>query len=219
MTRSFSCWVKRLSSEHRCSEITGRSCSMELKGSSSSEPVTVVIVRDIKPSRIADFEQWVKDVNQVVRKFDGYLGMDVIRPGDHAHPEYVIVLRFEEYEHSRAWMSSSARAAWVKKSEEMTLGETYIEEAHGFEPWFTLPDHSTFSAPPAKYKMSLLTILAIYPPLMATSTILAVLFRGWPGYLLILISVILLVPAMTYFIMPWMTRLFRFWLYPETAAS
>ena len=192
---------------------------MVLNENTSPEPVTVVIVRDIKPSRIADFENWVKDISPVVRRFDGYLGMDVIRPGDHTHPEYVIVLRFEEYEHSRAWMGSTERAAWVKKSEEMTMGETYIQEAHGFEPWFTLPDHSTISAPPAKYKMSVLTILAIYPPLMVTSTILAMIFQGWPGYLLILMSVILLVPAMTYAIMPWMTRLFRFWLYPETAAS
>ena len=192
---------------------------MELKGNTNSEPVTVVFLRDIRPDRIDDFEEWIKDISQVVRRFDGYLGMDVIRPGDHSHPEYVIVLRFDKYEHLRAWMGSIEREAWVKKSEKMTIGETYIQEAHGFEPWFTLPDHSRTSSPPAKYKLVLLTILALYPPLLAASTILAVLLRAWPPSLLILMSVILLVPAMTYYIMPWTTRLFRFWLYPESAAS
>lgn len=192
---------------------------MEYEGKSSPEPVTVVFVRNVKPNRRNDFEEWAKGINQAVKGFEGYLGMDVIRPGDHSHPEYVIVLRFDEYEHLRAWMGSTEREVWVEKSEEMMIGETHIQEAHGFEPWFTLPDHSTASAPPAKYKMALVTILAIYPPLLALSTILSSLLHGWPTALVILLNLLLLVPAMTYYIMPWMTRLFCFWLYPEAPAS
>ncbi|MEE9215866.1 MAG: antibiotic biosynthesis monooxygenase [Anaerolineales bacterium] len=185
----------------------------------SSEPVTVVFVRNVRPERIQDFEEWVKGITKAVREFEGYQGADIIRPSDHSHPEYVIVLRFDEYAHLRAWMGSVEREMWVKKSEEMTIGETYIQEAHGFEPWFTLPDHFAATAPPAKSKMALLTILAIYPPLLAVSTILALLMQGWPRFAIILLTVILLVPAMTYYIMPWMTRLFRPWLYPNAAAS
>lgn len=192
---------------------------MEYEGKSSSEPVTVIFVRNVKPNRMNDFEEWAKGINQAVKGFEGYLGADVIRPGDHLHPEYVIVLRFDEYEHLRAWMGSTERDVWVKKSEEMTIGDAHIQEAHGFEPWFTLPNHSTTSAPPVRYKMALVTILAIYPPLLAISTILSSLLQGWPKALVILLSLFLLVPAMTYYIMPWMTRLFRFWLYPEASAS
>lgn len=185
----------------------------------SVEPVTAVFVRDVKPDRMSDFEEWAEGIIQAVRRFDGYLGADVIRPGDHSHPEYVIVLRFDEYEQLRTWMGSKVREEWLKKSEELTIGETYIQEAHGFEPWFTLPDHSASSAPPARYKMALITILAIYPPLLVVSTILSSVLQGWPRALLILLSVLILVPAMTYYIMPWMTRLFRSWLYPNAAAS
>lgn len=192
---------------------------MGLEVKMSSEPVTVVFVRNVKPERILDFEDWVKGVIQVVKGFEGYLGADIIRPGDHSHPEYVIVLRFDEYPHLRVWMESIERKEWVKRSEEMTIGETFIQETHGFEPWFTLPDHSAASTPPARYKMASLTILAIYPPLLAVSTVLSSLLQGWPRALIILLTVLLLVPAMTYFIMPWTTRLFRSWLYPKTAAS
>ncbi len=171
----------------------------------SVEPVTAVFVRDVKPDRMSDFEEWAEGIIQAVRRFDGYLGADVIRPGDHSHPEYVIVLRFDEYEQLRTWMGSKVREEWLKKSEELTIGETYIQEAHGFEPWFTLPDHSASSVPPARYKMALITILAIYPPLLVVSTILSSVLQGWPRALLILLSVLILVPAMTYFIMPWMT--------------
>ncbi len=192
---------------------------MEYEGKSSSEPVTVVFVRNVKPSRMNDFEEWVKGINQAVKGFEGYLGVDVIRPGDHSHPEYVIVLRFDKYDHLRAWMGSTEREVWVKKSEEMMIGETHIQEAHGFEPWFTLPIHSSASASPAKFKMALVTILAIYPPLLAVNTILSLLLPGWPMALVTLLNLFLLVPAMTYYIMPWMTRLFRSWLYPEAPAS
>ena len=65
--------------------------------------------------------------------------------------------------------------------------------------------------------MALLTILALYPPLLALSTLLSRLLHVWPRPLLMLLTVLLLVPTMTYTIMPWMTRLFRAWLYPETA--
>jgi uncharacterized protein len=189
------------------------------EGKSSSEPVTMLLVRNVRPGRLKDFEEWLKGINQVVRGFDGYLGMDTIRPRDHSHPEYVIVARFDNYEHLRAWMGSRERAEWVKKSEDMTIGETLIQEAHGFEPWFTLPNQSAASTPPARYKMALLTILAIYPSLLALSTLLSYLLPNLPRPLLILLNVILLVPAMTYFIMPRMTRLFRTWLYPKVSPS
>ena len=192
---------------------------MEYEGKSSSQPVTVVLVRNVRADRLNEFEEWVKGINQVVKGFEGYLGTDLIRPRDHSHPEHVIVIRFDDYEHLRAWMGSKEREEWVKRSEEMTIGEIHVQEAHGFQPWFTLPDHSAASIAPARYKMALLTILALYPPLLALSTLLSYLLHGWPRALLMLLTVLLLVPAMTYIIMPWITRLFRSWLYPKATPS
>lgn len=183
---------------------------------SNSEPVTMLLARTVRPNRLKDFEEWVTGVKQVVRRFEGYLGTDIIRPRDHSHPEYVIMARFDNYEHLRAWMNSREREELLKKSEDLTIGTTHVQEAHGFEPWFTLPERSAASLPPPKYKMALLTILTIYPLLLFLSTLLSYLLPNWPRPLLILLNVILLVPAMTYYIMPWMTQLFRPWLYPET---
>jgi antibiotic biosynthesis monooxygenase (ABM) superfamily enzyme len=191
--------------------------AMKNEGKSSSEPVTVLLVRNVRPERVNDFEAWVKGVNQVVRGFEGYLGTDLIRPRDASHPEYVIVLRFDSYEHLGAWMGSAEREEWVKRSEDLTIGEIQLQEADGLAPWFTLPGPSAALVSPPKYKMALLTILALYPPLLALSTLLSRLFHVWPRPLLMLLTVLLLVPTMTYTIMPWMTRLFRPWLYPETA--
>ncbi len=191
---------------------------MESEQKSGSEPITVLLVRDVKPDRVGDFEEWVRGINQVVKGFAGYLGTDLIRPRDRSHPEYAIVLRFDGYEHLGAWMGSTERAEWVKRSEDMTIGEIQLQEAEGLAPWFTLPGHSAALTAPPKYKMALLTILALYPSLLILSTMLLQLVHRWPRPLAMLLTVVLLVPIMTYTIMPAMTRLFRHWLYPGSPA-
>ena len=182
------------------------------------EPVTALIVRDVGPDRIRDFEKWIAGFNQVADAFDGCRGTEVIRSRDHDLPEYVVVVRFDDCGHLGAWMGSNERAEWMRKAKELTTDGVQVQEVHGLVPCFSLPDPGAASTQPARYKMTLLTILALYPPLLALSTLLMVLFRRWPRPLLIFLSVVLLVPAMTYVLMPWMTRLFRSWLYPGSSA-
>jgi antibiotic biosynthesis monooxygenase (ABM) superfamily enzyme len=180
-----------------------------------SEPVTALIVRQVKPDRLADFERWANGMTAIVSKFPGYLGTNVIRPTDKARMEYVIVARFNNYENLRAFMTSSEREDYLKESTEMTVGDMVVKETHGLAAFFTLPNSQKNPTVPAKYKMAILTILALYLPLLAISTITAVLFRGLPRPLLLLISLCMLVPLMTWFIMPWTTWLFRKWLFPK----
>ncbi len=189
---------------------------MEKIGLKAEPQVTALIVFEILPGRMEEFEDWLKGVTQVVKGFEGYKGVDIIRPRDHDHPEYVIVLRFDQYDHLKAWTESPLRAEWLKKSEKLIATTPSFQEAHGFDPWFTLPEHVHATVTPSKFKMSVITIIALYPPLLLLSTLLAALFPEWPKALLLMLSVLILVPTMSYLIMPWMTRLFRFWLYPKT---
>ena len=183
-----------------------------------AEPVTAVIVRRVKPARMLDFEAWTRGMIPIARQFEGFLGTNVIRPPDSAHPEYVMVARFDTFEHLKAFMASSEREEYLQKSEGMTVGEMSVQELDGFESFFSLPGAPVPSAPPARYKIAILTILGLYPPLLLISTLIAAVFHGLPRPLLVLFSLLVLVPLMTHFIMPWITRLFHFWLYPKTAA-
>lgn len=190
---------------------------MENNSKPQSEPVTALIARVVRPEYLQEFEQWITGMNQIARNFEGFLGVNVIRPHDTAHPEYVIVVRFDEYTHLKAFMTSAEREEYLKKSERLTIGELTVQEMQGFESFFTLPDRSGIQGRPAMYKMAILTILALYPPLLGLSTLFTALFHGFPRPLLILITLVVLVPIMTYFIMPWVTSLFRFWLYPKAS--
>ncbi len=178
-----------------------------------TEPVTTIISRMVKPDRVQDFETWLSGINRIVRVFDGYLGMDVIRPGDHDHREYVIILRFNDYDGLKKWQGSQAQREWIEKSDVMTVGETILQEAHGLESWFTLPSRQATVHPPAKYKMAVLTAAAIYPLIMLIGTAITFLPIEPPAPIAILITVILASISMTYYLMPWTTRRFRSWLF------
>lgn len=180
-----------------------------------SEPVTALIVRQVKPDRLADFETWINGMTPIASKFLGYLGTDIIRPRDKLHSEYVIVARFDNYDNLKAFMTSEEREEYIKQSAEMTVGEMVIKEKHGLASFFTLPDERSTADIPPKYKMAILTILALYLPLLGISTLTAMIFHGLPRALLLLISLCVLVPLMTWVIMPWTTWLFRRWLFPK----
>jgi len=188
---------------------------MDNNSESLSEPITALIVRTVRQDRLQDFEDWIGGMNQIARKFKGFLGVNIIRPVNSAHLEYVIIVRFDDYENLRSFMTSTEREDYLRKSEPMTVGELSVQEMSGMESFFTLPETQKVSIAPPKYKMAILTILVLYPTLLGLSTLIAFIFHGFPRPLLILITLIVLVPIMTYFIMPWVTRLFRFWLYPK----
>ena len=129
------------------------------------------------------------------------------------------MVRFAEYDHLKAFMASGEREEFLKKSEPMVTREMSVQEMHGLDSFFTLPDHSSPSITPARYKMAILTFLVLYPSLLFLNPLITAIFRGFPRPLLILFSLIVLVPFMTYFLMPWVTRLFRFWLYPKAVTG
>ena len=67
---------------------------------------------------------------------------------------------------------------------------------------------------PPRYKMLIVTWLAVFPLLTAFNYALQPVFQGMPIWLRVLIGTTLVVPLMTYVVMPRMTRLFKAWLYP-----
>jgi antibiotic biosynthesis monooxygenase (ABM) superfamily enzyme len=181
-------------------------------GQGETGPVTTIIARMVKSDRLQDFEVWLTGINQVVRKFDGYLGMDVIRPSGPNQLEYVIILRFDDYLNLKERQESSDRVEWVEKSDEMTFGDMVLQEAHGVESWFTLPGRPAV-LPPAKYKMAIITIAVIYPTIRLIGSLLNLLPEGLPQPLYLPITVVLAGTSMTYLLMPWATRLLKPWLF------
>jgi antibiotic biosynthesis monooxygenase (ABM) superfamily enzyme len=189
--------------------------SVERKESlpSNDPPVTAVASRRVRPGREEEFEDWVSDLLAAVNGFPGYMGSNVIRPSDPEDDEYQIVSRFDHASSLERWEKSEERHRWLRKVEPLVRAESF-RRLTGLETWFTLPSRPGEPSPPRR-KMVAVTWLAVYPIV----TVIFGIFGPWlemlPLLLRNLIFTGVMVSLMTYVIMPRMTRLFSFWLYPK----
>ena len=182
------------------------------------EPVAFVISEFVQSGRIQEYEDWVKGINQAAKEFEGFLGADVIRPRDHENPEYVVLVRFDTYQNIKKWRESSIYQTWIEKSQDfVTREETHFQEASGLDLWFTRPKAiSNEPTQPAYYKKVIMGILAVYPLILLTNLILGPLLKELPQLLGLFISVVAISALLTYPVMPLLTRLLNFWLYPSS---
>lgn len=173
-------------------------------------PVTFIVSRQVKPGLEAEYEAWARGISAAALHFEGHLGVNVIRPGDHAHHEYVTIFRFDTYNHLRDWENSAVRWEWLEKVKPLVIGETKEELMTGLEYWFSTPEAPL---PPARHRQALLTLLAIYPLSMVMPLLLQPVLNPLPALLRSFIVSVALVLTMTYIVMPRLTRLFSRWLF------
>lgn len=179
-----------------------------------TQQVTAVISHIVRPGREQGYEEWFHGIAADARKFKGHLGVSAIRPRDHAHPEYVVILKFDCYDNLKTWLESNIRRQWIERLHPLIEKSEEIQTLTGLETWFSLPSQP-LKAPPPRYKMALVTWLGVFMTLAVLSRLLAPLLSGLPPWLNQLITTGLVVALLTYLIMPQLTKLFHKWFYPN----
>jgi uncharacterized protein len=182
--------------------------------STDTQSVTTVISQKVRPGREEGFEVWAKGIAAAAQQFDGHRGVTILRPQDHAHPEYVIILQFDTYGHLQQWLDSEVRQDWIDRSYPLVDKPQTLQVLTGLETWFTLP-HQPMQPPPARYKMAILTAVSVFTLVNVYSWLLAGVLSGLPPLGRSLIVIIFVVLSLTYVIMPRLTKLFRGWLFPK----
>jgi uncharacterized protein len=188
-------------------------------------PVTVIVTRIAKSDKIREFEEWMNGIIHEAMKFEGHMGVNVIRPSDLSNPEYVIVFRFNTFENLARWENSEARREWLAKSKEVAEGEPLIEKQTGLEFWFTPRSRSgsikrdnkaasSSIAPiaPPRYKMAIVITAIIFILVSILLPQIRQLTTGLHIHLSTFLGVAIMVLLMTYVIMPFLTRLLGPWL-------
>lgn len=177
--------------------------------------VTAVISHVIRSGREQGYEEWLHGIAAAAKQFDGHMGVSIIRPRDHAHPEYVAILRFDRYNNLKTWLESDTRREWIERLQPLIEKPESIQTLTGLETWFSLPNQ-LLKTPPPRYKMALITWLGVFFTLAIVSRLLAPILSNLPILLAQLITTGLVVALLTYVIMPRLTKLFRLWLYPKS---
>jgi uncharacterized protein len=176
-------------------------------------PVTAVASRRVKSGSEQEFEEWVSGILEAAAEFPGYLGSNIVRPSDPDDDEFQILFKFDHASNLKRWEGSDERHAWLRRVRPL-VHEENVRVLTGLETWFTLPSRPGEPAPP-RYKMAVVTWIAVFPLATAIFALTQPLLGGLPTVLRTLVFTLIMVSTMTYVVMPRMTRLFSFWLYPD----
>lgn len=177
-----------------------------------TDPVTVIVKHRVVSGKEAEYEIWAEGITAAARKFDGYLGVNFIRPSSADIAVHILIFKFNSYENMLRWEESSERAVWKAKRQHLTHDEPEIHRYRGWDYWFTLPPAAKVAPP--HYKMALITVFSLYPLALFVPMLLDPFIGALPSGLVVLITAAAIVPLMMYLVMPAMVRLFSWWLYP-----
>jgi len=197
----------------------------------ATEPITVSIRREVDPDRIAEATVWVQTGVNLANRYPGFLGSGWVRAGEDSDVWHMLY-RFANEQTLEAWERSPERSWWL----EMGRGFVRAERAKrrtGIEGWFDDPATGSVPAvtddpgpadaalPPAppRWKQAVSIWLGFFPVNLAFSLLIA-LAPWWedvPLVLRVLVTTLVLTPIMTYWVLPWVTRMLRGWLVPSRA--
>jgi antibiotic biosynthesis monooxygenase (ABM) superfamily enzyme len=185
----------------------------------AAAPVTMLVTRRLRKAALPAFEATARGMIDAASSFAGHMGGHLIVPDREAvTPLAQILFAFDSQAHLDAWMQSRERAAWLEKLAPLTFGDTAMNVLTGLEGWFALPSQAT-RKPPPRHKMALVTWLGIFPLVLLLSSIVAPRLAPLGSVLSVAVVTALVVVAMTWLVMPLLTRLLAGWLFPIKAPS
>lgn len=172
--------------------------------------MTVTVARRVARGRERDFERWYDGVTGAAARFPGFLGAGMLRPS-RTGEDWHVVYRFDSPGSLARWEASPVRAQWLGRGESL-MDETGVQRVSGLETWFEVRGR-TAPAPP-RWKMALVTLGAVYPLALLFNLLVQPLLATVPLAARVLVFAGIMVPTMTWVVMPRLTSLLRRWLYP-----
>jgi antibiotic biosynthesis monooxygenase (ABM) superfamily enzyme len=134
----------------------------------SSGPIHIAIIRRVRPGCEAEFQEALCAFFQASFAHGGVLGASMLVPPPGSERREVGILRTFASERDRDdFYESPLFKAWVERSRPLAEDEWESRPLHGLEAWFRSPQD-----PPSRWKMALLTWIAVWPVTMAAQRLL-----------------------------------------------
>jgi antibiotic biosynthesis monooxygenase (ABM) superfamily enzyme len=181
--------------------------SVNFKGVDGS--VTVVITRKAYSGKEKEMEEIMRGIRDAAGKFEGHLEGKVHLPEESGSKDHVVIFRFDTEDNLRKWNESEERKHWYEKLN----GLVAEEKVHTFSGLESLFPCNCPHLPPPRWKMALLLIVVLYPLVNVLSQAYGLLLGEAHILLKTFCSIVTSVILTTYFIMPFVTRIFSGWLF------
>jgi antibiotic biosynthesis monooxygenase (ABM) superfamily enzyme len=177
----------------------------------SEHAVTVLISRNVKRGCEADFERATKTLMQLAAGFTGYLGAQLVHPGEDPEVDdamYHTILAFDQQTHLDAWHNSPERVRGLAAAAPYIEGERRSKPLAGLGLWF-----QTSQPSPPRWKIAVVTWLGICPTVYLLFLLTSSLMASWSLLPRTVVLTLAVVALMTWVVAPQLTRLFRPWLF------
>ncbi len=141
-------------------------------------PVTTIVTWEIQEGREKQFETWRHEIEAAATKFPGHLGVNLIVPNNGSR-EYTVIFRFDTHEHLRAWQESDVRRDLLKTAEQFQATDPTYKTESSLAYWFVTPK---MPVPPPKWKMSIVTLLGVWPLSMLVPKVVGPIIKQYESY-------------------------------------
>jgi antibiotic biosynthesis monooxygenase (ABM) superfamily enzyme len=173
--------------------------------------VTVVVSRRVSPGHERDYDEWVRRLLAAATEAKGNLGATMLIPEPGKSGLHHVILRFADEKSVHQWETSYIRQKLSHEAD--AFSQRSRQQATGLEAWFSIPECPEL-APPPRWKMSIVTAIAVYILAAIIVRLQDVFLPGINFYLGNILTTLLLVGILTYAVMPFLSQVvFRKWLY------
>jgi uncharacterized protein len=179
-------------------------------------PIHIAITRRVRPGCEAEFKEALREFFQTSFAHGGVLGATMLAPLPGSEErDYGILRSFRSEQERDAFYASPMFKAWDERARTLTEGEPVYRPLNGLEAWFRAP-----GGPPPRWKMALLTWLAVWPVSMLVPAVLAPLIgQSVPHFIFAGAVAGGIVAILTWAAMPLLVKVARPWLHQPSSPT
>ena len=170
--------------------------------------VTAVLTQRIPPDAEEEFHRVQARMLQAMERFEGFLRSDHLPPVSGVQDDHVIVFSFASKDHLDRWLESDERRELLTDLAPLIEGERTLNVVGGFAGWFPTPGLRQ----PVRWKQAVAVLIALFPTTLTLGFLQRWLVPDVPWTAALFVSNVLGVSALTWFLMPLVTRLLGGWL-------
>jgi antibiotic biosynthesis monooxygenase (ABM) superfamily enzyme len=172
--------------------------------------IHVAIKRTVKPGCEEAFEQAIRKFFADSLQQTPTLGAQLLRPLPGSEDRtYGILRSFAREEDRRAFYESESFDRWQEAVASLVEEDYSRQELHGLEAFFADPG---LMRHPPRWKMAFVTWLGVWPTVYLVTYLLADRLASWHRLFAVGLDTFLVVLALTWAVMPVLTRVLRPWL-------
>lgn len=185
--------------------------------SSDRNASSIVIEHTVPRGKGLAFRFWHANLTRTARKSDGYIRSDLCAPVKGRDLKWYSIVHFDSPENLQRWLKSEERELLIQAGQEVFESYQFKSFATGLEGWFSQKAGSEqMGLGPPAWKQNLAVVFGLYPVVMLQGMIFAGLglMNHWSPASSMLVNNLITSSILTWFVMPWVSRMMSFWLQP-----